>query len=58
MDELNEENQVGVILPDAIFYQSKFDQKSGRVMWFKDLNDFKEGAILYAVPIKSITEGE
>jgi len=51
----NDENKIGVILPDATFYQPGFDQRSGRVMWFKDLNDFKDGAVLYAVPIN---EGE
>jgi hypothetical protein len=51
MMTLEEDNKVGVILPDATFYQPGFDQRYGRVMWFKDLNDFKEGAVLYAVPI-------
>jgi len=52
---VNDEDQVGVILPDETFFHPAFDQRSGRVIWFKDLNDYHNGAILYAVPIK---EGE
>jgi hypothetical protein len=52
----NDENKVGVVLPDETFYQSGFDQKMGRVIWIKNLNDYHNGAVLYAVPVIEVLE--
>jgi hypothetical protein len=41
---------VGWIMSDSDFYRVGYDQRTGRVLWLKSLNDYPEGAKLYTSP--------
>jgi hypothetical protein len=41
---------VGYVLSDANYYAVGYDQRIGRVLWTTSLNEFKQGAAIYALP--------